>query len=121
MAGLGMGDMHDYDSLTIRYKVLEERIGNFALGYSSDKGVFCPKYVGRSDSDLKVELQNHLQDKNHHSKFKFRYAESVTDAFHIECNHFHDFKNSLENEIHPDSPNGMYLTCPKCDHGTSLF
>lgn len=114
MISLGMGDMYDYDSSTIQSKVVEERIGNFALGFFSDDGNFYPKYVGRSDSDLKVELQNHLQDKSHHSKFKFRYAKSITDAFHVECNNFHDFEKSLENKIHPDSPNYMNLKCLIC-------
>ena len=112
MSSLGMGDMYDYDSPTIQSKV-DSKIGNFALG-SSDKGKFYPKYVGRSDSDLKVELANHLKDKNHHSKFKFSYAASETEAFNTECKNYHDFEKFLENEIHPDSPNGMNLNCSVC-------
>jgi len=104
----------DYDTPTIQSKVDSEKIGNYALGKTDDKGDFYPKYVGRSDSDLQGELTSRLQDKDHHSKFKFSYADSKKEAFEKECKNYHDFEKSLENKIHPDSPNGMNLKCPVC-------
>jgi hypothetical protein len=37
--------------------VEQNKIGNSVLGYAKEStGGFIPKYVGRSDSDLKMEL-----------------------------------------------------------------
>lgn len=107
-----MSDPYLYDSGTINGKVSKGKIGNYALGYTNEQGSFIPKYVGRSDTDLQAELMAHLEDKNHHKKFMFSYASSTTNAFKEECRNYHDFKKQLENEKHPDSPNGMNLTCP---------
>lgn len=112
MPSLEMGNSwYDYDSDEINSNVSSNKIGNYALGYEKEES-FIPKYVGRSDSDVKDELINYLDDKSHHKKFMFRYASTEKEAHEKECKNFHDFEKQLENEKHPDSPNGMNLTCP---------
>lgn len=112
MPNLGMGsDKHGYNSDEIKSNVSSNKIGNYALGFENEKG-FVPKYVGRSDSDVQGELLNYVDDKKHHKKFMFRYASTKKEAYEQECKNFHDFENQLENENHPDSPDGENLKCP---------
>jgi hypothetical protein len=86
--------------------VAGDRIGNYALGVMRDD-TFIVKYVGRSDIDLKAELTRRLILG--YPKFKFSYADSEKDAFEKECQNYHDFggKEKLDNERHPDRPDGM--------------
>lgn len=112
MSNLGMGSSwYGYNTEEINSNVSPNKIGNYALGYEKEKG-FIPKYVGRSDSDVQDELLNHLDDKKHHKKFMFSYASTKKEVYEQECKNFHDFEKQLENENHPDSPNGMNLKCP---------
>lgn len=102
---------YDYNSDEIKSNVSSNKIGNYALGYEKEGG-FVPKYIGRSDSDVQGELLNYVDEKNNHKKFMFMYASTKEEAYNQECKNFHDFKKQLENENHPDSPNGMNLKCP---------
>lgn len=111
MPSLNMNGAYDFDSDTIKDKVEEEEIGNYALGYVKDNS-FYVKYVGRSDNDLQKELIARLE-KNH-SKFKFSYASSDSEAYKKECQNYHDFKPE-ENEIHPASTAGKNLICHICE------
>jgi len=88
--------------------------GNYALGYLRD-GDFFPKYVGRSDTDLLAEVQKRLEWAGKYSHFKCDYASSVKAAFEKECNNYHDFERQLDNERHPDRPDGTDYQCPRCD------
>lgn len=113
---LNMKGAYLYDSNTINAKVWKQKIGNYALGHSKE-GIFYPKYVGRSDTDLHAELISHLQDKSNHKEFMFSYASSISEAFREECRNYHDFfynkegGKQLENEIHPATPEGTSLKC----------
>jgi len=112
MPDLEMGSSwYGYNSDEIKSNVSSNKIGNFALGFEKGKG-FVPKYVGRSDSDVRGELLNYLDDKSHHEEFMFSYVSTIKEAYEQECKNFHDFKKQLENENHPDSPDGTNLKCP---------
>ncbi len=106
-----MEGQYDFDLDTINNKVDENKIGNYALGYTKNSG-FYPKYVGRSDSDLQGELQ--ARSQKNHSNFMFSYASSSSEAYKKECQNYHDFIKQLENEIHPASPEGKNLSCHIC-------
>ena len=112
MASLNMQGPYKFDAETIKTQSDEGKIGNYALGHLNNEGGFIPKYIGRSDSDLRQELLNRL-DKNH-PKFMFSYAPSAKEAFKKECQNYHDFENQLENKIHPAGPEGTDLKCHIC-------
>ncbi len=105
---------YDFDAKTIDSEVTPKKIGNYAIGNVSEDGTLIPKYVGRSDTDLrdrlKVETANpKLKD---FSKFKFDYAKTRKEAFEKECRNYHDFKGQLVNERHPKKPDGTVHECP---------
>ena len=105
------GSSNNFDAQTIEAVVDEDEIGNYALGYREDN-TFYPKYVGRSDSDLRAELKAKLQTKSRtRQRFKFSYANTPREAFEKECQNYHDF-GGLENENHPDRPEGTNYPCP---------
>ncbi|GAI79270.1 unnamed protein product, partial [marine sediment metagenome] len=90
--------------------------GNYALGYINDKGTFIVLYVGRSDDDLNNRLHDWTGSTKYKS-FKASVAPSLKSAFEKECQNYHDFGGSekLENDYHPDRPEGKTWSCPVCD------
>ncbi len=89
--------------------------GNFAVGYMKENGAFVVRYIGRADNDLAATLKAHPADPS--TKFKFSIAENEKVAFDKQCKTFHDFGGLrvLENEEHPQPPNGTGWKCPVCD------
>ena len=110
MASLNMGKSLPFDRESITKYVEKEKIGNYALG-KMDGQVFRVSYVGRSDTDLRKRLLNHIDEPYTH--FKYSYATSKKAAFEKECKNFHDF-NPPDNSIHPDRPEGTDWKCPLC-------
>ena len=113
MGSLAVEGPFDFTSTQIDAKVLPRRIGSYVLGELRADGSFNVMYVGRSDADLNLELKTRLVAK--YPKFMFSYAGSSTDAFIKECNNYHFFggKETLDNQRHPDRPDGMdNLDCP---------
>jgi hypothetical protein len=105
----------NFESVVIDTEITQTSAGNYALGYLNDENKFIVMYVGRSDTDLKARLKQHL-DK--HPKFKWSYASSSKTAFEKECKNFHDFGGTekLENDIHPDRPKNSNWKCPGCSN-----
>ncbi|MCV0372409.1 MAG: hypothetical protein K5793_02515 [Nitrosarchaeum sp.] len=113
-ATLNMDGPFNFTKNGIENAVKENKKGNYALGRKGDDGTFFVSYIGRSDNDLRQELLVRL-DTHKHSHFKASYANSAEEAFKKECQNYHDFDpEKLENEIHPDKPNGTLLKCPVC-------
>jgi len=113
LGSLGVEGPFDFTSVEIDAKVLPRRIGTYVLGTVRADGSFNVSYVGRSDVDLNVELKKRLASK--YPKFMFSYAGSSEDAFIKESQNYHHFggKEALDNERHPDRPNGFNnLVCP---------
>jgi hypothetical protein len=112
---------HDFTSDGIDHAVTEARSGNYVLGntalYNGAK-VFLVKYVGRSDTDIRNKLKNHLNDIRFGKikKFAFQYADSTDEAFERECVDYHKYGESQElmNGGHPGKPHGSYRKCPIC-------
>jgi hypothetical protein len=94
--------------------VTQTKPGVYALDKTTS-GAFKVSYVGRSDTDLNDRLKKWV---GKYSYFEFQYATSPKDAFEKECELWHDFGGSegrLDNEQHPERPNGSDWKCPKCN------
>ena len=115
MPSLNMSGPYVFTSAKIDEVVTRTSEGNYALGRTKDDDTFIVKYVGRSDENLNQELKAKLSDT--YKRFKYSYATSPKDAFEKECQNYHDFGESakLDNQIHPDRPDGTNWKCPVCD------
>lgn len=103
---------YSFNENSINDTVTKTSAGNYALGYV-DGNTFIVQYVGRSDSDVKERLLQHIGER--YEAFKFSYATSPKAVFEKECKNYHDF-NPRDNEIHPDRPsNSTSWKCPFCD------
>lgn len=116
MVKLDMDGSYDLTEELMEEKVQANKIGNYALGRlkkNDDKVTFVVKYVGRSDDCLRGRLKDHV---GNYDRFKFSVASTAKEAFEKECCNYHDFGESktLDNEIHPDRPEGENWKCPRC-------
>ena len=116
MATLNMQGPHLLTSQGIDDAVANTSAGNYALGYTKEK-TFYVRYVGRADSDVNDRLKKWVGKKDKYKEFKFSYAPNPKAAFEKECHNFHDFggTDELDNEIHPDRPEGTDWGCPVCE------
>lgn len=89
--------------------------GAYALSRSPTNDPFVVHYAGRSDSDIKRRLLDHVND-GRYLFAKCGYTTSAKAAFEWECRVFHDFGGAaaLDNHIHPDRPRGSDWSCPRC-------
>lgn len=97
--------------------ISDNKIGNYALGYV-ETDCFYVLYVGRSDTDLKDRIKQHIDEKENYKHFKYSYADSSKEAYEKECKNWHDFggkTGKLDNKIHPDNPNDKNYKCPICE------
>ena len=123
MASLDMGYSYDLTYGEIDRLVESGRIGNYALGYLNERGIFIVRYVGRSDTDLRERIKHGIEDMFadntcHFERFKYSYANSAEEAYNKECRNFHDFggeEGFLVNKVHPDKPEGYKGYCPICN------
>lgn len=93
-------------------KAVGRRIGAYVLGYRKGD-YFYTKYVGRSDTDLNDRLKDHAYEGKY-ERFRFIYCNTLKEAHELECSLYHHFKKDIDNEMHPDSPNGKNYYCPIC-------
>ena len=117
MPSLDMGNtMYTLDLDTINRLIGDGVIGNYALGLKTNNGSFMVKYVGRSDTNLKQRLIQHLSDEKKYPFFKYHVAQTIKEAYLWECKNFHDFggEEYLDNKVHPAKPEGLKDTCPYC-------
>jgi hypothetical protein len=115
MATLGLTGPFELTHESIDARVTRRQAGNYALGWV-DGVTFNVEYVGRSDVDLNDRLHDWVDQG--YSHFKARYARSAKVAYMKECRNFHEFggTNGLDNDVHPDRPDGTRLQCPFCTH-----
>jgi hypothetical protein len=110
-------DSFRFEEVVVERLILPERAGNYALGIKDDAGEFVPKYIGRSDTDLRMELIGKLATAKY-PYFKFS-VSSPQGAFQIECAQFHLFKGKIESMrdaggAHPARPAGTEIKCFLC-------
>jgi len=112
MPETSLGAFYDLDDETIDRIVTSKSAGAYCLGpLNADTGNFVPKYVGRSDDDIKARLKNW---SGKYPKFKFKYYSTAKAAYEKECRLYHDWLKQLDNEIHPAKPEGSDWKCPVC-------
>jgi hypothetical protein len=112
---LDMEGSYELTAQTIDRVVTKTSPGNYALGYVSNS-TFVVRYVGRSDTDLNSRLKKWVNNSRY-KRFKFSYATSPKAAFDKECKNYHDFggdKEKLDNDEHPQRPEGADWKCPVC-------
>ncbi len=104
---------------------LESRPGVYVLG-REQSGVFRGLYVGRSDTDLRRRLAEHLPAREANAfirlhapdRFHFQYTATAHAAYGMECTLFHSaqYPASL---FHPDPGQNWDWECPVCGRDTS--
>ena len=115
MSSLNMKGFYELDEETIEL-IVENKIGNYALGYINSRKNFVPKYVGRVDKRrLAKRLKEHLEEYEDCTHFMFSYAQNSKEAFEKECRNYHDFEKQLHNTNHPDKPDHTDYECPVAD------
>jgi len=122
MPQTGLGGPYRLDNETINREVTRTSPGAYALGHVEQRKkneemvkTFIVEYVGRSDDDINSRLKNWVGSK--YSEFKFEYYGSPKAAFEKECNLYHDWgeKEILDNDRHPERPDGTDWKCPRCN------
>ncbi len=93
----------------IRALIPASVVGTYVL-YTST-GV--PRYVGRSDTDVRRRLLRHCTDRAG-SYFSYDVHHTPANAFEMECALFHALSPHLVNRIHPDRPNFHTTSCTFC-------
>lgn len=120
---LGMSSPYILRKSTIEKVITEVKPGNYAFGNIRKKDgrdTFYPKYIGRSDTDLKQEIINQGINNMIDPKtklpvfdcFKFVYSKNADEAYKKECIDYHAFKKQLTNQIHPAIPKNSKVKCP---------
>ncbi len=113
MPDLWMGpNVFRFEQVVIERMVRPGEPGNYVLGFKDDSGEFIPRYIGRSDSDLRAEITEKLSTMKY-AYFKFSLGNPKI-AFETECAQYHNFRGQLENKTHPASPTGSDLRCFLC-------
>lgn len=105
-----------YVPSVVRMLVPSGMPGVYLLGrVTATDNSFVPRYIGRSDFNLRQRLANHekLPLTTH---FCFHPCESIEESFTRECFYWHALCDEpwLLNSIHPDSPSQTGLQCPYC-------
>ena len=113
MPNLWMGpNLFRFEQVVLDRMIRPGTSGNYALGLKDESGEFIPKYIGRSDLDLRAELIARLGDMKY-PYFKFSMANPKL-AFETECAQFHNYRRLIENKTHPVRPVGPELKCFLC-------
>jgi hypothetical protein len=99
------------NSRKIESHVPSGTVGFYRLGCKPD-GEFAISYFGRSDTDLKRRLDEHVDSRNE-THFTARVTDNIHTAFKLECREWHA-PVETSNLRHPDAPDGIAYTCPYC-------
>ncbi|MGW7314629.1 GIY-YIG nuclease family protein [Streptomyces sp. NPDC054865] len=84
-------------------------VGSYVL-YTS---MGLPRYVGRSDTDIRRRLLRHCTDQRG-AYFTYDVHNNAVSAFDMECALFHALSPQLTNRIHPDRPDFHETACVFC-------
>lgn len=72
-----------------------------------------PRYVGRSDTDIRRRLLRHCTDQRG-AYFTYDVHNNPVSAYDMECAMFHALSPQLTNRIHPDRPDFHETSCVFC-------
>ena len=112
---MGLSAFYPYNLEEINNVIDDQVNAVFILGNMADDK-FIPKFVGRSENNLKSEVQKYLGDA--YTTFQYENRDSDKDAFELESTYYHSYggKEKLDNEKHPSMPDGADYDCPLwCD------
>lgn len=118
MPNTGLNGPYRLSSERIDEVITKTSPGTYALEREDSSDSFIVNYVGRSDDDINDRLKDWVGVKGY-KRFKFGYFDSPKAAFEKECGIYHDF-DGLDNEIHPQRPEGTSWQCPRCNIFRSL-
>lgn len=93
----------------IRSLIPPQQVGTYVLYTATG----IPRYVGRSDADLRQRLLRHCTDRRG-AYFTYDVHNSPLNAFEMECALFHVLGPSITNRIHPDHPAYQPARCAYC-------
>ena len=109
MARSGLRGTYPLTEKGLNENVTRQLPGAYALGHTAN-GKFYIDYVGRSDSDVKKRLHDHIGEN---SVFMYEYYASSEEAFEKECYLYHEFRPP-RNKIHPAQPADSDWQCMIC-------
>jgi hypothetical protein len=113
MPDLWMGpNLFRFEQVVIDRLVKPGQSGNYVLGFKDESGEFIPKFIGRSDFDLRSEMTAKLAATKY-PYFKFSLCNPRI-AFETESAQFHNYRGQLDNKTHPVSPTGSGFKCFLC-------
>ena len=109
-------EVYNLERETIAQNVARKLIGNYWLGDFSPDGSLIVRYIGRSLTCIRNRLYKHAYNSEFEG-FIWRPADTVREAFMIECREYHLCDN-LTNKDHPNAPRHLPYSCPYpfCDH-----
>ena len=114
MPSTGLIGPFKLDARTVQSHLLSNAAGAYALGRINDAGSFVVAYVGRADTGLARQLEEHA-NSGRYSEFQYGYFRSAEAAFLRECALYHDFlPRGLDNQSHPERSPGTGWKCPRC-------
>ena len=90
-----MNGPYDYDVATLEKTITHTQPGNYALGYLDSENNFIIEYVGKSDSDVRGRLKEHLSSK--YKMFKFCHTISQKASYLKEVSEIRNYYKSKVN------------------------
>ena len=79
--------------------------------YLLSRGNKAVHYVGRSETNLRSSLKQHLR-KGIYSQFWFELTKSALDAYYLECRLYHDYMPEDNQNKHPTAAPDSTWKCP---------
>jgi hypothetical protein len=100
-----------------QYSVEEHTREDWPAAYQLFRSRWGPvRYVGRSDTDIRRRLLEHVRE-GEYSYFYVEHKRDPVEAFFRECGWWHYHRSTIENdEVHPARPRGYRDACPKCSY-----
>jgi hypothetical protein len=108
----GLRGPFPFSKSSIEHEISNIVPGAFALGTIAENS-FRVDYVGRSDTDLALQLLLLLNHSDRYRKF-FHRDLTALEAYGKECQIFHEFQPPDNQAIHPKIIPGSSWSCPVC-------
>jgi hypothetical protein len=106
------GEVYRFEAEVVDRVVEPGQPGNYVLGHKDEAGEFYPKFIGRSETDVKRELRSKLGTLDYPF---FKVATSgPNNAYDLECAQYHSFRAQLDNRAHPAANPASGRTCFLC-------
>lgn len=104
--------IYELSKRIVNLVVPKRSVGVYRLGIKRRER-FWLYYFGRSDTDLRRRLAQHVKDALF-SHFSFETTETIFEAYRRECREWHMGIAQAKNFIHPRVPKGLPYRCVYC-------